>query len=32
MIYLAVLAMAFVWRFSSGAWRRIDLVEAEPAP
>ncbi len=31
-IYLAVLAMAFVWRFSSGAWRRIDLVEAEPAP
>jgi len=30
--YLAVLAVAFVWRFRSGAWRRIELVESEPAP
>jgi MATE family multidrug resistance protein len=30
--YLAVLASAFVWRFRSGAWRRIDLVEPEPVP
>ena len=30
--YLAVLGMAFVWRFTSGAWRRIELVEPEPAP
>jgi MATE family multidrug resistance protein len=30
--YLAVLACAFLWRFLSGAWRRIDLVEAEPQP
>jgi MATE family multidrug resistance protein len=30
--YLAVLGLAFVWRFTSGAWRRIELVEAEPAP
>lgn len=30
--YLAVLAAAFVWRFRSGAWRRIDLVEPELAP
>lgn len=30
--YLAVLAVAFVWRFRSGAWRRIELVEPEPAP
>jgi len=28
--YLAVLALAFLWRFASGAWRRIELVEAEP--
>ncbi len=27
--YLAVLAVAFVWRFHSGAWRRIELVEPE---
>ncbi len=27
--YLAVLAMAFVWRFRSGAWRKIELVEPE---
>jgi MATE family multidrug resistance protein len=30
--YLAVLACAFLWRFLSGAWRRIELVEAEPQP
>jgi hypothetical protein len=30
--YLAVLACAFLWRFHSGAWRRIELVEAEPQP
>jgi len=30
--YLAVLAAAFLWRFRSGAWRRIVLVEPEPAP
>ena len=28
--YLAVLACAFLWRFRSGAWRRIELVEVEP--
>jgi MATE family multidrug resistance protein len=28
--YLAVLALAFLWRFASGAWRRIELVGAEP--
>jgi MATE family multidrug resistance protein len=28
--YLAVLACAFLWRFRSGAWRRIELVEYEP--
>jgi len=28
--YLAVLAAAFLWRFRSGNWRRIELVEAEP--
>jgi MATE family multidrug resistance protein len=28
--YIAVLACAFLWRFRSGAWRRIELVEAEP--
>jgi len=28
--YLAVLATAFLWRFRSGAWRRIELVEAAP--
>ena len=27
--YLAVLALAFLWRFRSGAWRRIELVEPE---
>ncbi len=27
--YIAVLAMAFIWRFRSGAWRRIELVEPE---
>jgi MATE family multidrug resistance protein len=30
--YLALLAIAFVWRFRSGAWRRIELVEPDPAP
>ncbi len=30
--YLALLGVAFVWRFSTGAWRRIELVEAEPQP
>ena len=30
--YLAVLAAAFLWRFRSGAWRRIELVEMEPQP
>lgn len=28
--YLALLAIAFVWRFSSGKWREIDLV-GEPS-
>jgi MATE family multidrug resistance protein len=28
--YIAVLACAFLWRFRSGAWRRIELVEVEP--
>jgi MATE family multidrug resistance protein len=28
--YLAVLALAFLWRFASGAWRRIELVDPEP--
>jgi MATE family multidrug resistance protein len=27
--YLAVLALAFLWRFRSGGWRRIELVEPE---
>jgi len=27
--YLAVLATAFLWRFRSGGWRRIELVETE---
>lgn len=30
--YLAVLGVAFVWRFATGAWRRIELVEAGPQP
>ena len=30
--YLALLAMAFMWRFRSGAWRRIELVEPDPGP
>ena len=30
--YLAVLGVAFVWRFSTGAWRKIELVEPEPQP
>jgi MATE family multidrug resistance protein len=29
-LYLAVLAAAFLWRFRSGAWRKIELVELEP--
>ena len=29
-VYLALLGLAFVWRFRSGAWRRIQLVEHEP--
>jgi MATE family multidrug resistance protein len=28
--YLAILGVAFVLRFRTGAWRKIDLVEAEP--
>jgi hypothetical protein len=28
--YLALLAGVLLWRFSGGAWRRLDLVE--PAP
>jgi MATE family multidrug resistance protein len=28
--YLAVLAAAFLWRFRSGAWRHIELVEVAP--
>jgi MATE family multidrug resistance protein len=31
-VYLAILALAFLWRFGSGAWRRIELVEAEVQP
>jgi Na+-driven multidrug efflux pump len=27
--YLALLAMALAWRFSSGRWRAIELVEPE---
>ena len=30
--YIAVLGVAFVWRFANGAWRHIELVEAEPRP
>jgi MATE family multidrug resistance protein len=30
--YLAILGVAFVLRFRTGAWRKIDLVEAEPQP
>jgi MATE family multidrug resistance protein len=29
-VYLALLGLAFLWRFRSGAWRKIELVEAEP--
>lgn len=29
-VYIALLAGVLSWRFRSGAWRRIDLVEAEP--
>jgi len=29
-VYVALLSGAFVWRFRSGVWRRIELVEAEP--
>ncbi len=28
--YLAALAVTMVWRFRSGAWRRIELTEREP--
>jgi len=27
--YIAVLAVAFLWRFQTGGWRRIELVEPE---
>ena len=27
--YLALLAAALVWRFASGRWRNIDLIEPE---
>ena len=30
-LYVAALALAFVWRFASGAWRSIDLV-GTPSP
>ena len=29
-VYTALLAAMLVWRFRSGAWRRIELVEAAP--
>ena len=29
-VYIALLAGVLTWRFRSGFWRRIDLVEAEP--
>lgn len=29
-VYIALLGFAFLWRFRSGAWRKIELVEAEP--
>ena len=29
-VYLGVLAGALAWRFKSGAWREISLVEGEP--
>jgi MATE family multidrug resistance protein len=29
-VYTALLALVLVWRFRSGAWRRIELVEAGP--
>jgi MATE family multidrug resistance protein len=28
--YVALLALAFLWRFATGAWRRIQLVEELP--
>lgn len=31
-VYLAVLAVALVWRFASGRWRRIDLVGGSTEP
>ncbi|MBW1881452.1 MAG: hypothetical protein JRJ84_24105 [Deltaproteobacteria bacterium] len=27
--YLAILAVLLVWRFKSGAWKRIDLIGVE---
>jgi hypothetical protein len=30
-IYLAVLAALFAWRFRSGAWRKIELIEPDLA-
>jgi MATE family multidrug resistance protein len=30
--YIAMIAIAFLWRFMSGGWRRIQLVELEPQP
>lgn len=29
-VYLGLLAAALVWRFRSGAWRRIELIEPTP--
>ncbi|MBI2391108.1 MAG: MATE family efflux transporter [Deltaproteobacteria bacterium] len=29
-IYIALLAGAFAWRFASGRWRSIEMVETEP--
>jgi hypothetical protein len=29
-LYIAVLAAAFSFRFASGRWKSIDLVEVEP--
>jgi multidrug resistance protein, MATE family len=29
-LYLALLALALLWRFRTGAWRRIELVETAP--
>jgi MATE family multidrug resistance protein len=29
-VYLAILSVAFAWRFAQGHWKRIDLIGTEP--